>query len=163
MTGSTISSISAAITAPPHSTEPPGPRPFRPGPRSPAWPLGHRPSCDRPSCALSRPEPIKLTVPLRMRGQPLNERPGQGTVPHVGQSLGIDHVLAVASAQEFQEVQPAFAGRGPKPGEVGVADLRAGAVRGLVAGPGVIDRDPGRLRQPGAQHVASLIEKALVA
>jgi hypothetical protein len=31
---------------------------------SPAWPLGHKPSCDRPSCALSRPEPIKLTVPL---------------------------------------------------------------------------------------------------
>src|SRR3954466_7167208 len=65
MTGSTISSISAAITAPPPSTEPPGPGPFRPGPRSPAWPLGHRPSCDRPSCALSRPEPIKLTVPVR--------------------------------------------------------------------------------------------------
>src|SRR4051794_23564110 len=63
MTGSTISSISAAITAPPPSTEPPGPRPFRPGPRSPVWPLGHRPSWGRPSCALSRPEPIKLTVP----------------------------------------------------------------------------------------------------
>src|SRR3954463_13317264 len=63
MTGSTISSTSAAITAPPVSIEPPGPKPFRPGPRSPAWPLGHRPSCDRPSCALSRPEPIKLTVP----------------------------------------------------------------------------------------------------
>src|SRR3982751_3006383 len=63
MTGSTISSTSAAITAPPPSNEPPEPRLSRPGPRSPAWPLGHRPSCDRPSCALSRPEPIKLTVP----------------------------------------------------------------------------------------------------
>src|SRR4051812_3946630 len=56
-------STSAAITAPPVSFEPPGPRPFRPGPRSPAWPRGHKPSWDRPSCALSRPEPIKLTVP----------------------------------------------------------------------------------------------------
>src|SRR3954467_9360511 len=66
MTGSTISSTSAAITSPPASIEPPGPKPSKPGPRSPAWPLGHKPSCDRPSCALSRPEPIKLTVPFRM-------------------------------------------------------------------------------------------------
>src|SRR4051795_7717354 len=82
MTGSTISSISAAITAPPPSTEPPGPRPFRPGPRSPAWPLGHRPSCDRPSCALSRPEPIKLTVPSRVRRRAaLLPRSGPGCHP----------------------------------------------------------------------------------
>src|SRR3954451_18063625 len=45
--------------------EPPEPKPSRPGPRSPAWPLGHKPSCDWPSCAVSRPEPIKLTVPSR--------------------------------------------------------------------------------------------------
>src|SRR3954468_25059796 len=64
--GSTTSSTSAAITAPPASIEPPGPKPFRPGPRSPAWPLGHKPSWDRPSCAVSRPEPIKLTVPSRL-------------------------------------------------------------------------------------------------
>src|SRR4051794_32586073 len=64
MTGSTISSTSAAITSPPVSIAPPGPKPFRLGPRSPASPLGHKPSCDRPSCALSRPEPIKLTVPF---------------------------------------------------------------------------------------------------
>src|SRR4051812_12039318 len=42
MTGSTISSTSAAITSPPASIAPPEPRPSRPGPRSPAWPLGHR-------------------------------------------------------------------------------------------------------------------------
>src|SRR4051794_12105079 len=52
MPGSTISSTSAAITAPPASIEPPGPKPFRPGPRSPAWPLGHKPSCDRPYVCL---------------------------------------------------------------------------------------------------------------
>src|SRR6201996_3526976 len=39
MTGSTICSTSAAITSPPISIELPGPRPFRPGPRSPAWPV----------------------------------------------------------------------------------------------------------------------------
>ena len=69
----------------------------------------------------------------------------------------------MAGAQQLEEVQPALAGCCAKPGEVVVADLRAGAVRGLVAGSGVIDRDPSGLRQPGAQHVASLIEKALVA
>src|SRR3954454_13558999 len=68
----------------------------------------------------------------------------------------------MAGAQEFEEVQPALAGCCTKPGEVVVADLRAGAVRGLVAGSGVIHRDPGRLRQPGAQHIARLIEKTLV-
>src|SRR5215212_4750412 len=45
---STISSTSAAITALLPNIEPPGPRPFRPGPRSPVWPLGHRPSCAQP-------------------------------------------------------------------------------------------------------------------
>src|SRR3954451_21094887 len=62
-------STSAAITAPPVSIEPPGPKPSRPGPRSPAWPRGHKPSWDRPSCDLSRPEPIKLTVTPRMSCQ----------------------------------------------------------------------------------------------
>src|SRR3954451_17641366 len=63
MMGSTTSSTSAATTSPPLNTEPPEPRPSRLGPRSPALPLGHKCSCDRPSPALSRPEPIKLTVP----------------------------------------------------------------------------------------------------
>src|SRR3954468_19284949 len=70
MTGSTISSTSAAITAPPASIAPPGPKPSRPGLRSPAWPLGHKPSCDRPLCAVSPPEPIKLTVPGSARTTP---------------------------------------------------------------------------------------------
>src|SRR3954464_13320291 len=64
---STSCSTSAATTFPPSSIEPPEPKPSRPGPRSPAWLLGYRPSCDRPSCALSRPEPIKLTVPADVR------------------------------------------------------------------------------------------------
>ena len=48
MTGSTISSTSAAITSLPPSIEPPGPKPFRPGPRSPAWPPRHSRQCPRP-------------------------------------------------------------------------------------------------------------------
>jgi hypothetical protein len=51
-------------------------------------------------------KPLKMAHPgglvregvLRMRGQPLNDRPGQGTVTHVGQRLGIDHVVCMAGA-----------------------------------------------------------------
>src|SRR3954466_3957272 len=68
MMGSTISSTSAAITALPPNTEPPGPKPFRPGPRSPAWPLWHSGQCALPvPHASSQPEPIKLTVPNSQR------------------------------------------------------------------------------------------------
>src|SRR5215218_10084565 len=63
--GSTTSSTSAALTAPPLNTEPLGPKPSGPGLRSPAWPLGYRRWYTQPSCALPRPEPIKLTVPQR--------------------------------------------------------------------------------------------------
>src|SRR3954468_18440859 len=108
--GSTISSISAAITALLPNTEPPGPRPFRPGPRSPAWPLGHRRSCDRPSCALSRPEPIKLTVPALDLGRVDIEPAGDHDValaPH-----DLDPSRAVCS--------PKIAGRVPA---LGVEDL----------------------------------------
>src|SRR5215218_9271353 len=89
MTGSTISSTSAAITAPPVSIEPPEPRPSRPGPRSPAWPLGHKPSWDPPSCALSRPEPIKLTVPMA----------------HVD-AAGGQHLFDHAQAERKAEIEP---------------------------------------------------------
>src|SRR5215212_352371 len=116
-------------------------------------------------------EPLKMRVPyrpirevsLRLACQLLDERRGQAPLTHVGQGLGVDHVIRMVSPHQLKKVQPAFAGRGAEPGKVVVADLRAGAVRGLVAGPGVIDRDPGRLRQPGAQHIASLITKALLA
>src|SRR3954453_23397641 len=67
MTGSTISSTSAAITSLPTSIAPPGPKPSRPGPRAPAWPLGHKTSWDRPSCAVLRPEPLKWTVPVEFQ------------------------------------------------------------------------------------------------
>src|SRR3954462_2676318 len=50
-TRSTISFISAATTSPPISIAPPAPRPFRPGPRSPAWPLRHSLSAPSPGCA----------------------------------------------------------------------------------------------------------------
>jgi hypothetical protein len=42
-----------------------------------------------------------------------------------------------------------------------VADLGAEAVRGLVTSAGVIDRNPARMRQPGAQYITGLVEEAV--
>src|SRR4051812_25877677 len=64
MTRSTTSFISAATTSPPASIEPPGPRPFRPGPRSPVWPLRRSRQDAQPKSRVSlRPQPHKLTMP----------------------------------------------------------------------------------------------------
>ena len=87
-------------------------------------------------------------------GQRCDHRPGQGALAHVGQRLGIDHVIGVAGAQQIEEVQPALAGRGAEPGEVVVADLRADAVRRFVARAGVIHRDPGGRRSSPARSTS---------
>jgi hypothetical protein len=50
-----------------------------------------------------------------------------------------------------------------KPDKVCVADLRAEAIRGLVASAGIVDRDPGGAREPGAQHLAVLRQEAVLA
>ena len=98
-----------------------------------------------------------------MFGQAGDHRPGQGALAHVGQRLGIDDVIAVAGAQQFEEVAAALRIRGAEPGEVFIADLRAEAVRGLVASAGVVHRDPGGAGKPGAQHVAGLVEETVLA
>src|SRR3712207_6261602 len=85
---------------------------------------------------------------------------GQGPLAHVGQRLGIDHVVRMAGPQQPKEVQPALAGRGAEPGEVVVADPRAAAVRRPVPRPGVVHRDPGGTRQPGPRHVTTLVQEA---
>src|SRR3712207_3828638 len=98
----TTSSTSAAITAPPASIEPPGLKPSRAGPRSPAWPLGHKPSCTRPSCAASRPEPIKLTVPsdlFILRGVPGHIRSDNG--PEFVAKVVQDWITAVGAKTAY--------------------------------------------------------------
>ena len=83
-------------------------------------------------------------VPVRMAGQGRDDRTGQGALAHVGQRLGIDHVIGVAGPQHLQEVQPALRGSGREGGEVIVADLGAVAVPVFVARTRVVDADPGR-------------------
>ncbi len=87
----------------------------------------------------------------------------QGAVAHVGERLGVDDVIVVAGAQQREEVEAALGAGGAEPGEVRVADLRAEAIRGFVAGAGVVDRDPGGTDEPGTQHIASLGEEAVLA
>jgi hypothetical protein len=66
---------------------------------------------------------------------------GQGALAHVGERVGIDDVIAVAGAQQFEEVAAALRAGGAEPGEVRVADVGADAIRGLVASPSVVDRN----------------------
>ena len=89
--------------------------------------------------------------------------PASARLAHIGERLGVDHVVAMAGAQQVEEIEPALRAGGAEPGEAVVADLRAEAVRRLVARAGVVDRDPGRRLKAGAQHVARLVEEAVLA
>ncbi len=102
-------------------------------------------------------------MPHRAVSQACDQRAGQGAAAHVVECLVVDDVVCMAGAQQAEEVQPALARRGAEPGEVPVADLRAGAVRAPVPRAGVVHRDPARRLQPGAQHVAGLGDEAVLA
>ena len=69
----------------------------------------------------------------------------------------------MAGAQQFQEVQPALGAGRAEPGEMIIADLRAEAVRRLVARARIVDRNPGGRLQARAQYVARLAEEAVLA
>ncbi len=111
-------------------------------------------------------EPFQVPHPSRfvleaLLGQLGDHRAGQ--LAHVGQSLGVDHVVAVARPQDLQEVQPALGrGRG-EGGEVIVADLRADAVAVPVTGASVVDADPRCRAQPSPQYVTRLFKKVVLA
>jgi hypothetical protein len=105
---------------------------------------------DAKSLEMLPPRRLVGEVPVGMVSQGFDDRASQGALAHVGQGLGVDDVVAIASPQHFQEIQPAL--RGGEGGEVIVADLRAVAVPVPVAGAGIIHTDPGRRFQPGPQH-----------
>jgi hypothetical protein len=96
-------------------------------------------------------------------GQAGDHRGGKGALAHIGQRLGIDDVIAIAGAQQLEEVAAALRSGGAEPGKMRVADLRAEAVRSLVTGASVVHRDPGGARKPGAEHIAGLVEEAVLA
>ena len=54
---------------------------------------------------------------LRLGRQAAEHRPGERAAAHVGQGRRVDHILAVAGAQQVEEVEPALARPRAEPGE----------------------------------------------
>src|ERR1700759_402138 len=98
-----------------------------------------------------------------MLGQLADDWAGERAALHVGERLGIDHVIAAASAQQVQEIEPALRAGRAEPSKAVIADVRAGAVLRLVAGVGVVDRDPGSIGEAGAEHVLRFGPEATLA
>jgi len=102
-------------------------------------------------------------VTIGMFGEPGDHLSGERTFAHIGERCVIDDVIAMAGAQQAEEVEAALGGGGGEGGEMGIADLGAEAILGLVARAGVVHRDPGRARKPGAQHIARFRVKTVMA
>jgi hypothetical protein len=96
-------------------------------------------------------------APGRVRGQPVDHRPREAVRAHVREGVVVDDVLVVTGAQDLQEVPPALREAGGEEGEAVVADLRRHPVARPVAGAGVVDGEPARRRQAGAQHHRGLV------
>ena len=110
-----------------------------------------------------RPGLLIGEVAVGMFGEPGDHMAGQRAFAHIGERGVIDDVIAMAGAQQAEKIEAALRGGGDEGGEMGVFDLGAEAVSCLVACAGVIHRDPGAARQPGAQYIARLVAKAILA
>ena len=116
-------------------------------------------------------EPVEMGQPRRpvgealvgMLGEQPDDRPGERAAAHIGERFGVDHIIPVTGAQQLEEVEPALGAGRPEPGEAVVADVGAEAVLRLVAGAGIVDRDPGGRGEAGAQHFLCFVEEAVLA
>src|SRR5215216_6096107 len=115
------------------------------------------------SGVMLEPGSLIAKVPLGMLRQAGDHRTRQRSLPHVGERLGIDDIVPEAGPQHLEEVQPALRAGGREGGEVLVPELGADAVLVLVASTGIVDADPACRGQPGAQHLARLIEEGALA
>src|SRR5258707_1149567 len=66
-------------------------------------------------------------------GQTSDHWSGKGALAHIGQRFGIDDIIAMAGAQQFEEVAAVLRWRGSEPGKMRIADLGAEAVHSFVA------------------------------
>src|SRR5712691_8521792 len=108
------------------------------------------------------PSPAVGKAGRGMAGKPGDSRSGEMARAHIGQRFGVDDVIPVPGTQQLEKVQPALRAGRCEPGEMGIAHLGAEAVHRLVARHGIVHRDPGGTRQPGAQHLARLAEEAVL-
>ena len=117
----------------------------------------------------SRPSALEVRAPGRLVGEaldlvrrePVDHRPGESVLAHVGERFGVDDVVAVAGAQDRQEVAAALGGAGREEGEAVVAELGGDPVARAMPGAGVVHRDPGRGLKPRAQHRLGLLDEGL--
>ena len=112
---------------------------------------------------VGRPGRLVGDVVLGMLRQAGDHRPRERAPAHVGERLGVDHVVGEARPEHLEEVRPALRGGGDERGEVVVAGLGADAVAVPVTGAGVVDADPARGAQRGPQHLARLVEEGVLA
>ena len=110
----------------------------------------HVERCDGELLQMGLPRSLVGEALVRMVGQEPDDRPGERSAPHIVERLGVDHVVVVAGAQQFQKIEPALGAGRAEPGEVLVADVGAVPVGRLVPRAGVVDHDPGRRLQAGA-------------
>ena len=97
-----------------------------------------------------------------MCSQLTDNRPGEGSPSHIVQRRLVDDIVFEASTQEIKKVQPALACSGAEPGEIVIADLRAGAVLSSRARAGIVRRGPGCRLQTRPQYVTVLGEEAVL-
>jgi hypothetical protein len=116
----------------------------------------------------AKAEPVKMRQPrlriseicLRLSHQTGDQRRGQGVLSHIAVSRLVEHVIGMASAQQVEEIQPAFRCAGSEPGEPVIADLRAKSVLADMPRTGIVDRHIRRCLQPGAQNVPASATKS---
>ena len=102
----------------------------------------------------------EISLVTRVQTRDVRERQAMG--PHVGQGCLVHRKVAMPGAQQIENVQPALRRARAEPGEPIVADLRAVAVRDLMAGTGVVDRNPRCTSKPGTKHVATFRQELIV-
>ncbi len=62
---------------------------------------------------------------VRMLNQASDHMRGERAFAHVAERLGVDDVVVVTGAQQFEEIETALGAGGAEPGEMRIADLRA--------------------------------------
>jgi hypothetical protein len=107
------------------------------------------------------PRPLIGKAALGMFGKPGDQVSGQRAFAHIGERYVVDDVIAMAGAQQAEEIEPAHRVRGGEGGEVRVANLGAEAVLRPMTRPGVVHGDPGAVREAGTQHIARFVAEAM--
>ena len=117
------------------------------------------------------PQMLQMAAPLLLIGevdllgiaQSLHHRVGQLLLVHVRQRLLIDPIVAVARAQQLQEVDSALVRGALEPGKRLVADVGHVAIVSPMPRAGVVDGDIARAAQTRTQQLVFLVVERVLA